>query len=203
MRIRQLSQALNVPLTEICYWERTLNLNVPRDGYGLRLYDTQWVEYFSQMQQYVMAGKTWQEIALSLGTPPQSKKIIKPDKDLDGIIIYALVLGTLGGAVSGSFIGSFINETNGIIIGSISGIIIAIGIIFILGFLGRLIFDIDGLIYGIMSGTGVIFIINIFAIPEAITGGIKGIINGSLIGGLIGVISSIFIILLLVNRERL
>ena len=150
-----------------------------------------------------MDGKTWQEIALLLGPAPTTLKITRTDKDLDGIIIYALSIGILGGAVGGSFIGSFINETYGKILGLFIGVIVALAIIFILGFLGRTIFDGDGLIYGIMSGTGIIFVIDILGIPGGINEGIKGMINGAIIGGLSAIAGSVFIILILANKERL
>ena len=69
MKINDVAELVGVSASTLRYWEKKLNLDVPRDEYGSRTFDADWVAYFKQVKALLDEDLGWDEIGKRLEQP--------------------------------------------------------------------------------------------------------------------------------------
>ena len=69
MKINDVAEAVEVSASTLRYWERKLDLNVPRDEFGSRTFNAEWVAYFKQVKALLEEALSWDEINRRLQQP--------------------------------------------------------------------------------------------------------------------------------------
>jgi len=69
MKINDVAELVGVSASSLRYWEKKLNLDVPRDEYGSRTFDAEWVAYFKQVKALLDEDLGWDEIGKQLQQP--------------------------------------------------------------------------------------------------------------------------------------
>ncbi|MEZ0374418.1 MAG: MerR family transcriptional regulator [Candidatus Sericytochromatia bacterium] len=77
MQINELAELLAVSASTLRHWEKTLEVDVPRDELGQRTYPPEWVEYFRQVKALLDAGKKYEQIKQEL-PPPKPQEPAEP-----------------------------------------------------------------------------------------------------------------------------
>lgn len=80
MKINDVAELVGVSASTLRYWEKKLNLDVPRDEYGSRTFDADWVAYFKQVKALLDEDLGWDEIGKQLQQPgaPVSSPVDPP-----------------------------------------------------------------------------------------------------------------------------
>lgn len=81
MKINDVAELVGVSASTLRYWEKKLELGVPRDEYGSRTFDAEWVEYFKQVKALLDEDLGWDEIGKRLEQPgkPDEVPVDEPD----------------------------------------------------------------------------------------------------------------------------
>lgn len=88
MQINELAELLAVSASTLRHWEKTLDVDVPRDELGQRSYPPEWVEYFRQVKALLDAGKKYDQIKQELAppqpqTPEEPPVVVTPPAELE------------------------------------------------------------------------------------------------------------------------
>ena len=87
MKINDVAELVGVSASTLRYWERKLGLDVPRDAYGSRTFDAEWIAYFKQVKSLLDEDLGWDEIWKQLEQPDTgaSQRVSYSTRDLSPI----------------------------------------------------------------------------------------------------------------------
>jgi len=75
MKINDVAELVEVSASTLRYWEKKLDLDVPRDELGSRTFNADWVAFFKQVKILLDDDLGWDEIGRQLQQPQ-----VKPDE---------------------------------------------------------------------------------------------------------------------------
>ena len=75
MKINDAAELVEVSASTLRYWEKKLDLDVPRDELGSRTFNAEWVSFFKQVKVLLDEDLGWDEIGRRLHQPQ-----VKPDE---------------------------------------------------------------------------------------------------------------------------
>lgn len=83
IKLKELAELLGVSNGVIIGIEKELNLKIPRDEKGQRIYNQEWIEYFKNVKQYISQDKSFDEIRKLIKAPGSEIKMFFNGKKND------------------------------------------------------------------------------------------------------------------------
>lgn len=70
LKIGKVAKKIGISSRTLKEWEKLLNVSVPRNDLGHRVYDAQWIDYFNQVKElYLDQKRSWGEIVHLVNVP--------------------------------------------------------------------------------------------------------------------------------------
>ena len=76
LKIGKAAKKIGISSRTLKEWEKLLDISVPRDNLGHRVYDAEWVEYFNQVKAlYLDQKRSWGEIKHIIRVPGAEEEV--------------------------------------------------------------------------------------------------------------------------------